>query len=485
MSKWKLSEIAKYLDRYGYFHPYMRDEYDKYSIKPPQASLVTDGNSDVNQALRLFQLKHDIDATGEFDSITEEFFDKPRCGVPDYSVRGGFLGFRHINGDLIYSILNNLPNLTTQQQQTTFRDAFNLWANSGIPLRFNEAASGQLTIRSVVGANEFYGISDGPGHILGVTVTPNIPIPIGFDAAERFSIGANPPAGSFSLLSVAAHEFGHSIGLAHSDSSSALMYAYYNGRLDLSQDDIDTVRALYPHWWGSGWQDMRGFATSIAVGANGTVWTIGRDGAIDRWNEAGQFWEDRPFGGWGWCVAVTPDGRPWVIGGGDDGDNNNIYEWVNNRWEGRGGWAYDLAIGANGHVFHIGRGGAIYGYTGNNNWQYLPGAVVHQPSPHGSPWGHSIAVTPSGECWHIGDGQEIFRPSGGNWQGTGAFAYALGCGPRGELMSVGRGSKIWIWEGGRWNDGWSDAYATSVEVGPGGQSYHNGNDRGIFRRILR
>ena len=46
----------------------------------------------------------------------------------------------------------------------------------------------------------------------------------------------------------AAHEFGHSLGLSHTDVKSALMAPFYRGyepKIRLDKDDINGIQALY------------------------------------------------------------------------------------------------------------------------------------------------------------------------------------------------------------------------------------------------
>lgn len=51
-----------------------------------------------------------------------------------------------------------------------------------------------------------------------------------------------------SLFAVAAHEFGHSLGISHSEVKGALMFPWYQGKLPnfrLPEDDRDAIQKLY------------------------------------------------------------------------------------------------------------------------------------------------------------------------------------------------------------------------------------------------
>ena len=69
----------------------------------------------------------------------------------------------------------------------------------------------------------------------------------------------------YNLFPVAAHEFGHSLGLAHSSDPGALMYPNYAfsdpSTYSLHQDDINGIQAIYGKvilstWWCLGTSEM-------------------------------------------------------------------------------------------------------------------------------------------------------------------------------------------------------------------------------------
>ena len=87
---------------------------------------------------------------------------------------------------------------------------------------------------------------DGPGGVLAHTFYPfplnNEPLAgdMHFDDSESWGVGTG-----IDLFSVALHEAGHALGLAHSTDPSAVMYPYYRQQTGLTSDDIAAIQSLY------------------------------------------------------------------------------------------------------------------------------------------------------------------------------------------------------------------------------------------------
>lgn len=71
-----------------------------------------------------------------------------------------------------------------------------------------------------------------------------------WDEALRFFAGTTGCSGGFYIEDIAAHEFGHALGLGHSASTAATMYfstsSCNTGNRILDADDIAGARSLYP-----------------------------------------------------------------------------------------------------------------------------------------------------------------------------------------------------------------------------------------------
>ncbi|ELW72600.1 Stromelysin-3 [Tupaia chinensis] len=137
--------------------------------------------------------------------------------------------------------------LVREQVRQTVAEALRVWSEV-TPLTFTEVHEGRADIM-IDFTRYWHGDNlpfDGPGGILAHAFFPKTHREgdVHFDYDETWTIGDNQGT---DLLQVAAHEFGHVLGLQHTTAAKALMSPFYNFRypLSLSPDDRRGIQHLY------------------------------------------------------------------------------------------------------------------------------------------------------------------------------------------------------------------------------------------------
>jgi hypothetical protein len=150
---------------------------------------------------------------------------------------------------LTYSFGELTTKLPADQIRTAVQRALAEWARYA-KLSFTETrvrtSQRNIDILFAGGAHGDPFPFDGPGRVLAHTYFPAPPNlePIAgdmhFDDAENWRLD-----GDIDFQSVALHEVGHALGLAHLDDPNSVMYAFYRRKLELQGADIAALLELY------------------------------------------------------------------------------------------------------------------------------------------------------------------------------------------------------------------------------------------------
>lgn len=254
-----VKDLQDYLEHFGYLR---RIGVDPHNQEKPQAvsdlpqaepELFDDATL---EALHHYQQFLGLPISDRLDEATAVEMSMPRCGVPDQGELSGLgefvaAGNRWPKTDLTYGFQEFTTELTPQQIRSAIAAAFRLWSQV-TPLRFREVAmtsNPDIVIRFVLGDHNDGTPFDGVGNVLAHAFSPppnggSLAGDTHFDDAETWSVTI--PATGTDLVTVAAHEFGHALGLAHSPVRGALMAPTYRGpQRFLAQDDVDGIQSIY------------------------------------------------------------------------------------------------------------------------------------------------------------------------------------------------------------------------------------------------
>lgn len=170
-----------------------------------------------------------------------------------------------------------------------------------------------------------------------------------------------------------------------------------------------------------------GIAVDLAIGADGSVFALRQGGALQRWSNTDNRFNDFP--GDLDRLAVAPDGRPWGVGRGRVFRHDGAaWREVPLRFQVR-----DLDIGADGRVFVIDTSDAVY------ELGEPPTSFTRRPGK-----GRQVAVAPDGRTYWLlnRDGRPLACDSESGCKLEGRIAQDLDIGPGGSVFIVDVGGAL-------------------------------------------
>ena len=299
-----VTAVQAYLQRFGYLGDGAANEFgassfplgdgDEQAVIEGRAAGAKKGKLDAStkEAVKRFQAFANLPVTGEVNEATADKMNQPRCanldapGLEEFTTSGR----KWATNNLRYAFDNFTPDVADNDIIIiAIEQAFSLWA-AYTPLRFSRVAMSagpEIVIRFVASDHGDGSPFDGAGSVLAHAFYPSVPATpptaimgdAHFDEAETWTVNVPTGAGRIDLVTVAAHEFGHSLGLGHSSVSGALMAPFYGGPYRLvTDDDIAGIRSLYG-----------GFALEQASWVHGTDLQIEVDSEVESMRRYGFF----------------------------------------------------------------------------------------------------------------------------------------------------------------------------------------------------
>lgn len=306
--------VHAYLKRAGYFpNEKLAREYPAWRpvvARAPQDASVYDERT--VEAVGRMQTNYGLAATGVVDEPTRIRLREHRCGFPD--------GLETLDPSNKYSV-DSLNGAGIPAPNASY--FLNIFAPDAVN-RFNGALNSWMAVTDqhfIPGGEAdldiFYASnSDLGGLLMGTGPSPwpksNRRIRVNYEVAWYYGASVLVPGNQTDFQSAVVHELGHAMGLGHSSEHSAVMYPTLGPgvyRRDLHLDDkvaISFRRDIFA-------PALNGLAMDIGVGGpdGQSVWVLGTDGSIWKWNGANDFIPDSANGD-ARSITVDANGIPWV-----------------------------------------------------------------------------------------------------------------------------------------------------------------------------
>lgn len=237
-----LLDVDGFLERFGYMPRYENAEIE----------VLHDEGARI-QAIKDFQKFNGLSVTGVLNDETIRKMNQPRCGVPDKPSNGdspqafNAPGYKWKKNVITWKNTGHSRKLPLDVQRRAVENGLKTWSDV-TPLQFVHQEQGTPDIEIFFARGEHgdgtYNSFDGKGRVLAHAFFPENG-DAHFDEDESWVFHSDKGT---ELETVAAHEFGHSLGLGHSNVPGALMAPYYAGYVpnrQLHPDDIAGIQKLY------------------------------------------------------------------------------------------------------------------------------------------------------------------------------------------------------------------------------------------------